>query len=133
LLQKQGENIALNDLQKLLLSIDTDRNGKINYNEFIAMCIDEAIMSNDDYMKFAFNSFDLNRDGKIQREEFQLILKAYSKDFGCNEELVDALMKENDKNNDGVIDFSEFKSAMISVRSQSIERASRNNVVTEPF
>lgn len=48
------------------------------------MCMDEAIMSNDDYMRFAFNSFDLNRDGKIQREEFQLILKAYNKDFTCN-------------------------------------------------
>lgn len=41
-------------------------------------------MKNDDYLLFAFNSFDLNRDGKIQREEFQLILKAYSKDFVCN-------------------------------------------------
>ena len=30
----------------MVVSIDTDRNGKINYNEFIAMCIDEAIMSN---------------------------------------------------------------------------------------
>lgn len=109
--------MALNDLQKIVLSIDTDRNGKINYNEFIAMCIDEAIMSSDDYMRFAFNSFDLNRDGKIQREEFQLILKAYSKDFNCNEELVDALMNENDKNNDGVIDFQEFKHAISSVRS----------------
>lgn len=90
-------------------------------------------MSNDEYMKFAFNSFDLNRDGKIQREEFQLILKAYSKDFNCNEELVDALMNENDKNNDGVIDFNEFKTAMISVRSQAKERASRNNALSEPF
>ena len=80
------------------------------------MCIDEAIMSNENYMKFAFNSFDLNRDGKIQREEFKTILKSYSKDFNCNEELVEALMMENDKNKDGAIDFSEFRDAMISVK-----------------
>lgn len=30
--QRQGESIALNDLQKIVISIDTDRNGKINYN-----------------------------------------------------------------------------------------------------
>lgn len=30
--EKQGENVAMTDLQKLVLSIDTDRNGKINYN-----------------------------------------------------------------------------------------------------
>ena len=64
---RQGENIAMCDLKSLVVSIDTDRNGKINYNEFIAMCIDEAIMSNENYMRFAFDSFDLNRDGKIQR------------------------------------------------------------------
>ena len=80
------------------------------------MCIDEAIMSNENYMRFAFNSFDLNRDGKIQRDEFKTILKTYSKDFNCNEELVDALMKENDKNNDGAIDYSEFRDALISVK-----------------
>ena len=48
---KQGENVALVDLQKMVASIDTDRNGKINYNEFIAMCIDEAIMSNENYLQ----------------------------------------------------------------------------------
>ena len=77
------------------------------------MCIDKAIMSNENYLRFAFNSFDINRDGKIQREEFQLILKVYSKDFKCNEELVNALMLENDKNKDGAIDFNEFKEQMI--------------------
>ena len=32
LLSKQGEEVGFQDLQKLVLSIDTDRNGKINYN-----------------------------------------------------------------------------------------------------
>ncbi len=32
------------------------------------MCVDEAIMSNEDYMRFAFNAFDLNRDGRIEKE-----------------------------------------------------------------
>lgn len=81
--------MALSDLKKLLQSIDTDHNGKINYNEFIAICIDEAIINNDNYLRFVFNAFDLNHDGKIQKEEFQLILKVYSKDFNCNQKLVD--------------------------------------------
>jgi len=57
----------MSDLKKLLDSIDTDRNGKINYNEFIAICIDEAIIHNEDYLRFVFNAFDLNHDGMIQR------------------------------------------------------------------
>ena len=59
--------MAMSDLKKLVNSIDTDRNGKINYNEFIAICIDEAIIHNDDYLRFVFNAFDLNHDGMIQR------------------------------------------------------------------
>ena len=83
--------------------------------DFIAMCVDKAIISNENYLRFAFNSFDINKDGKIQREEFQLILRVYSKEFKCNEELVDALMLENDKNQDGAIDFSEFKEEMMNI------------------
>lgn len=32
--------MALADLQKMLFAIDTDQNGKINYNEFLAICVD---------------------------------------------------------------------------------------------
>ena len=85
------------------------------------MCIDEAIMVNENYLRFAFNSFDLNRDGKIQKEEFQLILKVYSKDFNCNNELVEELIRENDSNGDGVIDYEEFKGAMLRVK-QRVEK-----------
>ena len=60
--------MALGDLQKMLFAIDTDQNGKINYNEFLAICVDEAVITNENYLQFVFKSFDLNGDGKIQRE-----------------------------------------------------------------
>lgn len=90
--------------------VDTDRNGRVNYNEFIAVCLDEATVASESYLRFVFDSFDLNGDGKIQKEELDVILKA--SDFDCNEGLVRALIVENDTDTDGVIDFNEFRNAV---------------------
>lgn len=65
-----------------------DNNGKVNYNEFMTSCLDESLLSSEDYLQYVFNSFDISRDGKIQREEFNLILKCYSSEFRCNLDLV---------------------------------------------
>ena len=125
--------MALGDLQKMLFAIDTDQNGKINYNEFLAICVDEAVITNENYLQFVFKSFDLNGDGKIQREQFQLILKVYSKDFKCNQLLVDALMSENDKNKDGAIDFNQFKNAMAGIQQKGKLHVKKDNEDGEPM
>ena len=65
-----------------------DNDGKVNYNEFMTSCLDESLLSSESYLQYVFNSFDINRDGKIQREEFNLILKCYSNEFRCNLDLV---------------------------------------------
>jgi calcium-dependent protein kinase len=36
---RQHENANLNELKALMDSIDTDKNGMINYNEFVACCL----------------------------------------------------------------------------------------------
>jgi Ca2+-binding EF-hand superfamily protein len=54
--------------------------------------MDEAYTSSHHYLRYVFDSFDLNRDGRIQREEFTRILRACTSDFRCNQELVEALI-----------------------------------------
>ncbi len=107
------------ELAAIFASLDSDHDGQLNYNEFIACCLDEAYTSSQHYLRYAFDSFDLNRDGKIQREEFTRILRACSGDFKCNSELVEALILENDCNKDGVIDFQEFQQAVLSLQSST--------------
>ena len=108
--------MPLSELKELMDTVDTNNNNRIDYNEFLSLCIGEATIANEEYVRYVFNSFDLNRNGSISREEFNQILQAYCSDFRCNEELVEEIMRQNDKNKDGVIDFSEFREAMLNLR-----------------
>ena len=57
----------LEEVSRILNSIDTDKNGAINYNEFIAATIDteKLVNSKEDQCADAFQVFDKNGDGKI--------------------------------------------------------------------
>jgi len=52
-----------------LKSVDTDGCGEINYTEFIAATINENIYMRDEYLRNAFNTFDKNKDGTINKED----------------------------------------------------------------
>lgn len=47
--------------------MDVDHNGRLAYNEFISACLSKSAASSKDYLRFAFDYFDLNHDGKISK------------------------------------------------------------------
>ena len=50
-------------------SVDTDKNGAIDYNEFIAATLDTAITKNVSRLDMAFKFFDKNGDGVIDQTD----------------------------------------------------------------
>ena len=83
--------------------MDTDNSGEIEYTEFISASIEKNIYLNEKKLKEAFKSFDLDGNGKINREEIVKILKVTK----SSKEL-DKIMEKNDTNKDGELDFNEF-------------------------
>ena len=61
--------------------MDVDHNGQLAYNEFISACLSKSASNNRDYLKFAFDYFDINKDGKISKEELVFVLEAYKKEY----------------------------------------------------
>lgn len=89
--------------------IDTDKNGKINYSEFLTCCLESSLLQTEMYMEFIFKELDQDKSGKISASEIRNIFA--SNNISTNKD-VDKIIKECDKNNDGEIDYKEFMEAM---------------------
>lgn len=57
------------EIVKIMSSVDTDKNGAIDYNEFIAATLDTAITKNVSRLDMAFKFFDKNGDGVIDQTD----------------------------------------------------------------
>ena len=95
-------------LMQMLHAADTDGSGEINYTEFIAATIDANIFMREDYLKTAFDMFDVDGSGTIDTEEVIALLTGDDFDNLISKQAIRAAMSEIDANGDGEIDFDEF-------------------------
>jgi len=101
------------DLQQIMEEVDSDGSGVIDYTEFLAATLDKKLYMQEDVCWQAFRIFDRDGDGKISREEIAAILTDGDpevKRVAVRE--IAELMKDLDKNGDGLIDFDEFMQMM---------------------
>lgn len=56
-------------LLQLLKAADLDNSGSIDYTEFLAATLDAQVFMRDDYLQTAFNIFDKDGSGKIDKDE----------------------------------------------------------------
>lgn len=100
-------------------SIDTDKNGKINYTEFLAFAMEKEKLFKEENIKSAFRMLDKDGNGFVERSELQEVFK---RNFLLNLEngwntmngkSLDEVILSCDKDGNGIIDYNEFKSAML--------------------
>jgi len=97
------------DLHEIMEGIDSDGNGVIDYTEFLAATLDQRKYLHEDVCRTAFRLFDRDGDGRISHAE----LKAFmTQNDDASAECVADLLREVDRNGDGVIDFEEFMHMM---------------------
>ena len=91
-------------------SIDADKSGTIDYNEFLAATIDKDKLSSKQNLELAFKTFDRDGSGKINLSEIKCIVD----NSGVTDDKVfEAMLSEADDNNDGEISLEEFKDLML--------------------
>ena len=108
LVQLKSSNINEKQIQDLFKNIDVDKNGKIDYTEFLA-----ATLQKQNYLKIerlyeAFCLFDKDNSGKITKDELMKVLKVDKN----QEKEIEKIIKEADKDGDGVINYKEFLELM---------------------
>ena len=108
LIQLKSNRITEQDIYFLFQALDVDRNGKIDYTEFIAATLQRANYLRNDRLLEAFLNFDKDKSGKISKEELLEALKANK----TQEKEIEKYIKAVDKNKDGKIDYNEFLDLM---------------------
>ena len=108
LVQLKTDHINDKEILNLFKTIDVDKNGKIDYTEFLA-----ATLQKKNYLKIerlyeAFCLFDKDGSGKITKEELMRVLKVDK----SQEKEIEKIIKEADKDGDGVINYKEFLELM---------------------
>jgi len=100
------------DLQRIMLDLDSRGSGRINYSDFVAGALDERIYSSEEVCWNAFKFFDRNDDGSISQDELKLLLVHDElQQVRCAAKLA-AMVEEIDVNSDGKIQFNEFMRMM---------------------
>ncbi|ANQ06622.1 CAMK/CDPK protein kinase [Plasmodium coatneyi] len=96
------------EVDNILKEVDFDKNGYIEYSEFISVCMDKQILFSEERLRDAFNLFDTDKSGKITKEELANLFGLTS----ISEKMWNDVLDEADKNKDSMIDFEEFVSMM---------------------
>ena len=90
-------------------NIDTNKNGYLEYEEFLCAAVNPQIFLNERYMRFVFDYFDLDKNGFISIEE---ISKKFSSNYNNKTinitEVIKKSIEQFDSNHDGKISFNKF-------------------------
>ncbi|KAK9235196.1 hypothetical protein V1525DRAFT_410677 [Lipomyces kononenkoae] len=105
--------IATNPLASRLIAIfDEDGGGDVDFQEFLTgLSAFSSKGGSDEKLRFAFNVYDMDRDGYISNGELFIVMKMM---VGSNlkdhqlQQIVDKTIMEADSDGDGKINFEEF-------------------------
>jgi len=100
--------ISDQELCELFKNLDVDKNGKIDYTEFLAATIQKKIYLKEERLFEAFCNFDKDGCGKITKKELMSVLNAEPSQEGEIENII----KEIDKSGEGSINYKEFLEMM---------------------
>ncbi|XP_029368174.1 Kv channel-interacting protein 2-like isoform X2 [Echeneis naucrates] len=102
----------------LFEAFDTQNNGAVNFEDFVISLSIILRGSVTDKLNWAFNLYDLNKDGCITREEMTDIMHSIYDMMGkytypsmkdsAPKDHVDSFFQKMDRNNDGVVTIEEF-------------------------
>ena len=92
----------------LFKSIDLDKNGKIDYTEFLAATLEKKSYSKIERLYEAFCFLDKDNTQTITKQELIDVLNLHQ----SQEKEVEMIIKECDKDGDGVINYPEFLKLM---------------------
>lgn len=108
-----GEEPTDEDIREMIVLVDADGDGEINFEEFINLMRLRKGDDGDDAeqnLRDVFDIFDADGSGFIDHNEMRMLMKKLAQ--GLSEDEITDIMEEVDLDGDGEISFDEFKVLM---------------------
>lgn len=103
-----GQSPTANELQDMIREVDADGKDKIDFLEFLALMSKQMRQSDiESELREAFKVFDREGNGFITPQSLRTLLISLGLDSSA--EVIRRMIREADRNNDGKIDYNEFK------------------------
>jgi len=110
------EGESENFVNEIFQKIDGDKNGYIEYEEFVRGCVNKEYFINEEIIKFSFRFLDKDNNGEITFEEIKLTFaKSFKNELNSFDEIISSIIMEVDTNRDGKISYPEYKTMMFSL------------------
>ena len=100
------------DIDIIFKNLDMDNDGYIGYEEFVRGAVNKEYFIQPNVLKFTFRYFDKDDSGEITFDEIQELFYQSIPDKNKVKDVLDAIIKEVDVNNDKKISFEEFTYVM---------------------
>ena len=113
--EEAGEKIDKKDLEQIIKMVDFDRNGFIEYDEFIRVCIPEDRLFTENNLKDAFDLFDKDKKGNIT---YLNVVEALEREDRINPKMIELLKIEVAKMGKENMNFEKFNNFMIKLSLQ---------------
>lgn len=104
-----GMELTVEDAMHLYKKIDINKDGSIQFNEFVLVCLEKDELHSQLKLRSAFEMMDKNGDNTISLDEL-LDVFSFNKNFDMK--MAKQIIKQVDKNKDGGIQFDEFCTMM---------------------
>ncbi|XP_075639970.1 calcium-dependent protein kinase 29-like isoform X2 [Castanea sativa] len=108
-LTRLGSRLSETEIKQLMDAADVDKNGIIDYSEFITATMHRHKLERDEHLYKAFKYFDQDDSGFITREELRKAMTQYG--MG-DEATIDEVLEDVDTDKDGRINYDEFVAMM---------------------
>ena len=109
-------NMNEEEKEEILKNFDTEKQVRIEYNEFIAACLEQKSYLREEYLLDVFMMLDLDGSGKISKQEIKIALNG-----DLENETLEKLIQEFDLDGDGEIDYREFLIGMANLNKKEEE------------
>ena len=73
-------NMEQVNVRKLLKAADVNKDGRVDFSEFVAAALDKKQLLSDKNLRAAFNAFDTNSSGYLERDNIEGILSYSNND-----------------------------------------------------